>query len=129
MSEKVLTEQFQGITIGLSIPLWENKNTVRKIKAQTLAHREAEIDAAIRFRNTSETLYQKALHLKSILDDYRNNALSDNMLPLLNKALESGEIALIDYLMESSIYYEVINNRLETERELHLTIAELMQWN
>jgi outer membrane protein TolC len=129
MSERVSTERFQGITVGLSIPLWENKNTVRKIKAQTLANQEAEIDAAIRFRNESDALYKKALHLKGILDDYRTNALSDNTFPLLNKALEAGEIALIDYLMESSIYYEVINNRLETERELHLAIAELMQWN
>lgn len=129
LSEKVLTERFQGITIGLSIPLWENKNTVRRIKAQTLAHRAAEIDAAARFRNESEALYKKALHLKSILEDYRNNALSDNTLPLLNKALDAGEIALIDYLMELSIYYEVINNRLETELELHLTIADLMQWD
>lgn len=129
MSEKVLTEQFQGITVGLSIPLWENKNTVRKIKARTLAHREAETDAATRFRNESEALYKKALHLKEILNDYRNNALSDNTLSLLNKALDAGEISLIDYLMETSIYYEVINNRLETERDMHLAVAELMQWN
>jgi outer membrane protein TolC len=128
MSEKVLTERFQGITVGLSIPLWGNKNTVRQIKARTLAGQEAENDAAIRFRNESEALYKKALHLKGILNDYRQNALSDNTLALLKKALDAGEISLIDYLMESTIYYEVINNRLETERELHLAVAELMQW-
>jgi outer membrane protein TolC len=128
MSEKVLTERFQGVTIGLSIPLWGNKNTVRQIKARTLAQQEAENDAGIRFRNESESLYKKALRLKKILNDYRQNVLSDNTLPLLKKALEAGEISLIDYLMESSIYYEVINNRLETERDLHLTVTELMQW-
>jgi hypothetical protein len=30
MSERVSTERFRGIT-GLSLPWWENKNTVRKI--------------------------------------------------------------------------------------------------
>jgi outer membrane protein TolC len=129
MSEKVLTERFQGITVGLSIPLWENKNTVRQAKARTLALREAENDAQIRFRNQMEALYRKASHLKEILADYRQNALSDRTPDLLKKALEAGEIPLIDYLMEMTIYYEIVNNRLETERDFHLTAAELMQWD
>jgi outer membrane protein TolC len=128
MSERVLTERFQGITVGISIPLWENKNTVRQTKARTLAYREAENDAQMRFLNESEALYKKALHLKGILNDYRQNALSDNTLALLKMALDAGEISLIDYLMELTIYYEVINNRLETERELQLAAAELTQW-
>jgi outer membrane protein TolC len=128
MSEKVLTERFQGVTVGLSIPLWENKNTVRQIKARTLAQQEAENDASLRFRNESEALYKKSLRLKGILNDYRQNMLSDNTLSFLKKALDAGEISLIDYLMEASIYYEAINSRLETERDFHLTVAELRRW-
>ena len=128
MSEKVLTERFQGITLGISLPLWENKNTVRQTKARTMAYREAENNAQMRFRNESEALYRKALHLKEILSDYRENALSDNTPALLKTALDAGEISLIEYFVEAAIYYEVINNRLETERELHLAVAELMQW-
>jgi outer membrane protein TolC len=128
MSEKVLTERFQGITVGLSIPLWENKNTLRQIKARTLAHQTAENDARIRFHNEAKALYNKALHLKKILNDYRQNALSDSTLALLKKALDAGEISLIEYIMEITIYYDVINNRLETERDFHLAVVELMQW-
>ncbi len=31
--EGVVGEQFQGITVGISIPLWENKNSVKYAKA------------------------------------------------------------------------------------------------
>jgi hypothetical protein len=128
MSEKVVTEQFQGVTVGLSIPLWENKNSVRQVKARTLANREAENDAQIRFRNESEALYKKAQHLKEIADEYKQNEFADNTLTLLKKALDAGEISLINYILELGIYYDWVNNRLETERDLHLTITMLMQW-
>jgi outer membrane protein TolC len=127
MSEKVLTEQFQGIVIGVSIPLWENKNTVKRIKARTQAKRETEMDAKMRYRNESEALYRKAVHLQKMANDYRQNKQTD-MAALLQKALDAGEISLIDYLLELGVYYEWTNNRLETERELQLTFVELMQW-
>jgi CzcA family heavy metal efflux pump len=128
MSEKVLTEQFQGITVGVSIPLWENKNTVKRIKAQTQANRETEADARLRYYNESEALYKKALHLQKIANDYKQNQQADNMAGLLKKALDAGEISLIEYIMESGVYYELVSNRLEIERDLHLTLAGLMQW-
>ncbi|MDR3194809.1 MAG: TolC family protein, partial [Tannerella sp.] len=37
MSEKVLGQQYQGITLGLSIPLWENRNRVRQAQAAARA--------------------------------------------------------------------------------------------
>jgi outer membrane protein TolC len=128
MSEKVLTEQFQGLTLGVSIPLWENKNTVKRMKAQTLANQEAESDGNLRFYNESQALYKKAIHLQKMANDYKQSHLSDETVIFLKKALDAGEISLIDYILELGIYYESVNNRLETERDLHLTVAELMQW-
>ena len=37
MRERVLEEQFQGITFGVSIPLWENKNKLKQAKAELRA--------------------------------------------------------------------------------------------
>jgi hypothetical protein len=128
MSEKVLTEQFQGITLGVSLPLWENKNTVKRIKAQTLANRETEADVRIRYRNESEALYRKAVRLQKMANDFKQNKQTDNTAALLKKALDAGEISLINYLLELGVYYDWANNRLETERDLQLTVAELTQW-
>jgi hypothetical protein len=60
--------------------------------------------------------------------DYKRNELPDNTTSLLKKALEAGEISLIDYIFEWGIYFEWASNRLEIERDLQLTSAELMQW-
>ncbi len=37
LSETVIDQKFQGISVGMSIPLWENKNKVQYAKANVLA--------------------------------------------------------------------------------------------
>ena len=36
MTETVVGQQYSGVTAGITIPLWENKNTVKQIKRSSL---------------------------------------------------------------------------------------------
>ena len=128
VSEKVMTEHFQGVAVGVSIPLWESKNTVRQLKAQTLANQATEEDANLRYKNEASALYKKARHLMQVVADYKANALSADSSELLKKALDLGEVSLIDFILEMDMYLDVSNGLLEAERDLHLTYTELMQW-
>ncbi len=128
MSEKVRTEQFQGVTIGMSIPLWENKNTVKQIKAQTIASQAASDDAENRQYNQSKALYEKAGRLNETLITYKEYMNNINSSDLLKKALDAGEISLIEYMTERGIYYETVNYVLGTERDYQLLVAELKEW-
>lgn len=128
MSEKIIGEQFQGITIGLSIPLWENKNTVKFAKANTIALESIITDNKIQLNNYLKSLHTKAISLKQNADDYRLNLCLFDNSELLKKALDKGEITLIDYILELSIYYESVNKLLELERGLNKTLAELNQY-
>lgn len=128
MSEKIIGEQFQGITIGLSIPLWENKNTVKFAKANTIALESIITDNKIQLNNYLKSLHTKAISLKQNADDYRLNLRLFDNSELLKKALDKGEITLIDYMLELSIYYESVNKLLELERGLNKTLAELNQY-
>ena len=128
MSEKVLNEQFQGVIVGISIPLWENKNTVRQIKAQTIANQAAQNDADIRNYNLYQSMYNKAAKLLEIITEYATDMAGVDNSDLLKKALDAGEISLIDYILELEIYYEAIDNILETERDYQLVISEMKQW-
>lgn len=129
MSEKVAAaEHFQGVTVGISIPLFENKNTVKQIKAQTFANKELEIDASLRDYHQSEALYKKVMNLQQILNDFKTYQLSDDTAVLLKKSLDAGEISLIEFITELGIYYSLVKDMLETERDLNLTFTELMQW-
>ena len=127
-TEKVLTEQFQGVVVGVSIPLWENKNTIKQIKAQTLAFEQSKYDADMQNYSQTKALYRKAVSLKEIIDDFERFQVSDNTIILLQKALDAGEISLIDFITELGIYYDLVESRLEIEKDFYITLAELKQW-
>ena len=128
MSEKVMTEHFQGVAVGVSIPLWENKNTVRQLRAQTLANQATEEDANLRYRNEASALHKKATHLLRVVADYKANALSADSSELLKKALDLGEVSLTDFILEMDMYLDVSNGLLEAERDLQHAIEELYQY-
>lgn len=128
MSEKVIGEQFQGVTLGVSIPLWENRKTVKYAKANYLALESIAADNKLQFKNELETLHKKAISLQKSVNEYRQSFISIDNTEFLKKSLDNGEISLIDYMLELSIYYESISNLLEMERELYKTIATLNQY-
>ena len=124
-----MKEELGGITFGISIPLWENKNTVKQIQMQTRATHEMREDEELKFYNKQKSGFQKAKTLLHIMEEFKKElSLADNS-DLLKKALEAGEISLIDYLLELSIYYEAIDNLIETEKNYQLTVAELQEWD
>ncbi|MDO5522658.1 MAG: TolC family protein [Bacteroidia bacterium] len=125
MSEKVVGEQFQGITLGVSIPLWENKNTQQYAKAQVKASEMALEDSKIQFYNRLQSLYLKASVLQQNALKFRQTITSNRNDALLKKALDSGEISLLDYLLEIGHYYDAIVHVIEAERDYELALAEL----
>jgi len=128
MSEKVTGEQFQGITVGLSIPLWENKNTVKAAKAQSLAIQEMETDNKLQYYNKLKTEFEKAISLQNTVKEYRQLIQSSNQPEMLKKAFDHGEISLLNYLMELSLSYSAIDNVLKSEYELEKAYAFLSQF-
>ena len=128
MSEDVVGQQFQGVTVGLSIPLFENKNAVKYAKAKTIAVQSAEADTRLQFYNNLKALHTKAVSQQNSLNDYRTNLQSFDNSPLLQKALDLGELSLAEYIFELSIYYESFDKLLELERDLNMTIVELNKY-
>lgn len=128
MSEQVTEETFRGISVGISLPLWENKNTVKYAKAQRMATESLQEDQKLQLYNRLKILYNKANQLSQNLILYQEQLKLYNHSDLLKKALDHGEINLIQYMMELSVYYESINQRLTLEKELSNTLAELNQY-
>lgn len=127
MSEKVVGENFQGITAGISIPLWENKNRTKYAKAYAMAMESIAADNKIQFYNELKYLHAKAIALQKNTLDYRKAIGHFDNSYLFKKALDKGEITLIDYMLEFSIYYQSVTKLLELERDMNKTFAELNQ--
>lgn len=125
MSEKVVGEHFQGVTVGLSIPLWESKNTVKYAKAKLSAYRTIENDSKLKYYNHLMMLHQKALGMQVSADDYRSKLSNLSHTTLLQKALDKGEISLVEYLYELSFYYDSYEKLLVMERDLNRVVVEM----
>lgn len=128
LSEKVVGQQFQGITVGLTIPLWENKNKVKYAEANSLALESIAADNKIQFYNHLKALHTKTIALQKNVNEYRSSLISFDSSELSKKALDQGEISLINYIMEFSLYYESVNKLLELERDMNKTMAELNRY-
>lgn len=128
MSEKVAGQQFQGLTVGITIPLWENRNTVRHARAKAASMQSVETDARLQFYNSMKAAHAKALALQNIVTDYRNKLAMHSNSELLEKVFSRGEISLTEYMFELSLYYESIYKLLEMEMNLNMAIAELNRY-
>jgi hypothetical protein len=62
------------------------------------------------------------------VDEFRNGLISVTSTQLLYIALDKGEISLMEFLLEQSLYYASYKEYLDTERELENTIIELRQY-
>jgi outer membrane protein TolC len=125
MSEKIVHEHFQGITVGMSIPLWENKNRVKHAKAQAQAAELVLEDSKVQFYNRLQILYLKAVALQQNAQKFRQSLAENGNEPLLKKALDAGEISLLTYLLEIEYYYDAVNKVLAAERDFEMAVAEL----
>ena len=125
MSEKVVGEQFQGIALGVSIPLWENKNKVRASELNADAAESSRIDEQVRFYEKLSALHAKAISLQTSLEEYEAKFKAFNSSELLKESLNAGEISLIEYLYESALMYDGIDRIWELRKALNLAFAEL----
>lgn len=123
--EKTLGQKYQGISIGISIPLWENKNRVKQAKASVIATQAREQESKQQFYNRLQNLYLRASGLKQTAIGYRKSLQSLNNTELLMKALKVGEISLLNYIVEIGLYYDTVNQTLAAERDFEKALAEL----
>lgn len=121
-------EKMNGFRIGMSIPLWENKNTVKHAKAlaeYTTLNAESNTEM---LKATLRELYLQAQSLQTSKEEYAHTLHAQRNEELLNKALEAGQISMVDYFVEITILYDSIQNYLEIEKEYHQLVARLFQY-
>ncbi len=124
-SEIVAASEFTGPTVGISIPLWENKGRIAAEKARK-SHSEAEYkNMMMVYENEFRTLYARYLSVKEGLHELRNYYLNSASTTLLNKSLEAGEISIIEYFTELSAFYDIEDRIIELEKEYYTLLSEL----
>jgi len=128
MSENRTGEHFQGVTLGISIPLFEHKNTVKYAQVSTMAWESNLADYRLQLYHQLRIQYDKAFGLGESLKDYRLSIDLYQNTDLLKKALDHGEISLINYLTELSLTYSIMDNYFLAENEYNIAVAELYRY-
>ena len=129
VSEALTHEQFRGWAVGITIPLWEQKNTVKLARANVYAMEETVNDQQLQYYNHMKSAHTTAVSLQQSLSVYQQSLVDAEHADLLQQAWQQGEIGLINYLMELSYYYDSVDRLLETRREFSRVLAVLNQYS
>lgn len=122
-------EKFNGITVSMTLPFFSNRH---KVKAARFAAQASLSDlSAVVFDKTAAMRadYVSAVSLKRELDDYDEVFGNDEYMTLLKKALDGGEMSLLDYIREMQYYLDEMSAMLSTEYELQLVLARLNRYS
>lgn len=125
MGEFVPGQEFQGVTFGISIPLWENKNRVKQAKAEARVSERMAEDAKMQYYNRLRNLFGEVLQLQDGVRRYNDVFEKNDNDELLFKAYNRGEISLLDYLLELEYFFVAYDKLLQAQRDLEFAMAEL----
>lgn len=126
-SESVVTEQFRGVQVGISIPLWEHSNQIERAKSAVIF---AEADAARMAsdqRKEVNQLIERWKSLDKIITDMEQALSMVNDFELLNLAWEEGEISLAEYMVGSDLYFRNLQSMLTYRKDQLIVEAELFR--
>ena len=118
----------QGVAVGVSIPLWANKNYVRSARTALEAAEAHKADAELQLRSTFEQEFARVKGLHHTASLYRRALDEANNTALLEKAMEEGYISVLEYLQGIELYYDYLDRSLSADRDYQRALAELEAW-
>ncbi len=113
-----------GFLVGMSFPLWSTRKQVSAAQARHQATEHRTQQAEIEMENSVQALAAEYSHYLKSMAAYDLELLR-NSLTLLNKAVQSGEISVIDYYTEVERIYEQWQTYHTLEHDCHSIHAEI----
>lgn len=121
-------DRFNGFIVGVSIPLFSNRHKVRQAKAENRSARLQVENTAFTVENELHSLYNEAVNLKTSMDEYERVFRTQNNLALLNKAIQAGQISMIEYFVDVTTYYQSMQNYFQLQNQYQKVMAQLYRF-
>lgn len=116
---------FNGVVVGVSFPIFENRNKVKIAKAQALNIDLQKDNATLQVESQLAQLYREAKTLHASMEEYQKTFQSQQDLELLKQALAGGQISMIEYFVEVSVIYQSHQNYLQLENQYQKAMARI----
>lgn len=120
---------FNGVVVGFSFPLFENKSKVKIAKAQSLNIDLQKDNATLQIESELAQLYREAKTLHASMVEYQQTFKAQQDLDMLKQALTGGQISMIEYFVEVSVVYQSRMNYLQLENQYQKAIAKICKNN
>lgn len=116
---------FNGVVVGFSIPLFENRNKVKMAKAQSLNLNYQKESTMLQVESELAQLYKEARTLRTSMNEYEETFAAQSDLDILKEALTGGEISMIEYFVEVSVVYQSKLNYLQLQNQYQKAMAKM----
>ncbi len=127
-SQGILGQSYKGAHAGITIPLWENRNRVKATQANLDYATSTSQTHILEHRLENKGYHEQlAVRLKS-MQEYKDMVATLNNTALLNKALELGQITIIQYFQDKSYYFSAYDTYLQMEWEYQQAVARLYKF-
>ncbi len=124
-SESIAGSSLQGISGGLSIPLWSGKGRVKAARARRQASADMLEAERTRYMSEMKARYDKLVSLSEMCEEHRALLADSDAADLLIRSLHDGEINFEQYSMSMQLWYSSRMELLESYRDCHLLLVEL----
>ena len=118
-------EPFNGVVVGFSFPLFENRNKVKIAKAQSLNVDLQRANTSVQVESELTQLYREAHTLRTSMEEYEKTFQAQQDLSLLKQALTGGQISMIEYFVEVSVVYQSKQNYQQLENQYQKAMAKI----
>ena len=126
--EYIAGENHSGVSVGLSLPIWGNaRQRVRQSQAALTAAQLELADVETQLKATVEQRYATMLRCQQTAERLKREMEGNDNVHLLQRALQTGQISMTDYLLELSFFNEAQTALLEAERDAALAKSQLMR--
>ena len=127
--EFLAEEKFQGVAVGMSIPLWENKNQVKQAKAAAIASQQMEQDAQkeVSKKDVADKLNLSEEKIDTFLNVYtRAISIESGVAMTDNKELTLSEIIEDE---KQNVERDVISTELKNDIKKALDVLKEKEKN
>ena len=126
--QSVLGQEFNGITFGMSIPMWQQKNTLKTQKANIELGKYQIQEHRVEHFLHIKHLYEQYENIKGSIAEYEEVVNSISTEEILYQSFLLGDINFITYAQELEYFYNAQDNLMELEQELQIIVAELQKY-
>ena len=122
-------EKVHGLVFGVSIPLFSNRHKVKMEKAYEASNVLSSVDAEMKEEIKIRTKFAAVVELEEMIESYSSFVEDPVNFEILKKALDLGQLTLLEYLTEVKYFLDANYSLLDMKYDYQTKLLELTKYS